>query len=495
MAEKKKSKVLITNPTNDDMLIDTERIVIVCLLSNTTLLPDAVAELDVDDFLSREYRIVYQAIYTLYQESKIINFDTVHDFIVNHSELIGNLPNFEKFYNQLKFDYTSDANFKFAIDYVKVASIKRKLNVLCSKITAEAIDVNNFTQETTDWLSQFSNIIFSKKTEKMLEIKEIANKYMSEKLGQWKPEDKHELTGTDSGYKCINAYFDGFQPGDLIILAARPGTGKTALALNFAVNAAKSLRNDPNYALSVKRPIVVIFSMEMGKEQLLERMIASESYVDISKIKKNYLNPHERDMVRNATEQLAELPILINDSSALSIMDIQANLHRYATDYDIKLVIVDYLQLLKGSTGNFSNSNRQQEVANISRLLKHAAREINTPVIALAQLSRKIEERRSKTADGDNPKPLLSDLRESGAIEQDADIVTFLYYKNAGVDADNEEENKENEKPQMKAERLVNAPIEFLIEKHRNGATGSCSLNFFKQVGRFVEFSSEKKQG
>ena len=429
MAEKK-SKVLITNPLNDDMLIDNERIVIVCLLANTTLVPDAVSELEVDDFLSREYRIVYQAIHTLYKESKIINFDTVHDFIKNHGELIGNLPNFEKFYSQLKFDYTSDANFQFALDYVKVAAIKRKLNILCNKITSEAIDVNSYTDETSKWLSDFSSIIFSKKTEKMLDIKQIADEYIKDKLGQWKPEETHKLTGTDSGFKSINAFFDGFQPGELIILAARPGTGKTALALNFAVNAAQALRNDPSYALSVKRPIVVIFSMEMGKEQLLERMIACESYVDISKIKKNYLNVAERESVRDATQKLSELPILINDSSSLSIMDIQANLHRYATDYDIKLVIVDYLQLLKGSTGNYSNTNRQQEVANISRLLKLAARDIHTPIIALAQLSRKIEERRSKTADGDNPKPLLSDLRESGAIEQDADVVTFLYYKN-----------------------------------------------------------------
>ena len=491
MAEKKKNKVLITNPANDDMLIENERIVIVCLLSNTTLLPDAVSELEVDDFLSREYRIVYQAIHTLYQESKIINFDTVHDFIINHPELIGNIANFEKFYNQLKFDYTSDANFKFALDYVKVAGIKRKLNMLCNKITGEAVDVNNYTQETTDWLTQFSNIIFSKKTEKMLKIKDIADQYISEKLGQWKPEETHKLTGTDSGFKCINSYFDGFQPGELIILAARPGTGKTALALNFAVNAAKSLKNDPAYALSVRRPIVVIFSMEMGKEQLLERMIASESYVDISKIKKNYLRPNERESVRNATETLAELPILINDSSSLSIMDIQANLHRYATDYDIKLVIVDYLQLLKGSTGNFSNTNRQQEVANISRLLKHAAREIKTPIIALAQLSRKIEERRSKTADGDNPKPLLSDLRESGAIEQDADVVTFLYYKNSAMESNSDEENADKSKPAP--ERMNNAPIEFLIEKHRNGATGSCTLNFVKQVGLFTEEGTDKK--
>ena len=486
MAEKKKNKVLITNPNSDDTLIDNERTVIVCLLSNTELLPDAISELVVDDFLSREYRIVYQAIYTLYQESKIVNFDTVHDFIINHPELIGAIANFEKFYSQLRYDYTSDANFRFALDYVKVAGIKRKLDILCSNIMAAPIDVNSFRDETGQWLTRFSEIIFSKKTDKMSKMREVTDRYVTKKLGHWKPEETHKLTGTDSGFKSINAYFDGFQPGDLIILAARPGTGKTALALNFAVNAAKSLREDPTYALSVKRPVVVIFSMEMGEEQLVERMIATQSYVNISNIKKNHLDPVQREQVRNATEVLSELPILINDSSSLSIMDIQANLRRYATDYDIKLVIVDYLQLLKGQIGGFSTSNRQQEVANISRLLKLAARDINTPIIALAQLSRKIEERRSKTADGDNPKPLLSDLRESGAIEQDADIVTFLYYKNSAMEND-EEETEEGEKPQMKANRSTNTPIEFLIEKHRNGSTGSCSLNFVKQVGKFVD--------
>ena len=143
-----KNKVLITNPNNDDTLIENERAVIVCLLSNTKLLPDAISELVVDDFLSREYRSVYQAIYTLYQDSKIVNFDTVHDFIINHLELIGVINNFEKFYSQLRYDYTSDANFRFCLDYVKVAGIKRKLNVLCSNITSAPIDVNSFRDET-----------------------------------------------------------------------------------------------------------------------------------------------------------------------------------------------------------------------------------------------------------------------------------------------------------------------------------------------------------
>ena len=486
MAEKKKTKVLIRSPNNDYTLIENERTVIVCLLKNTELLPDAMAELEVNDFLNREYRTIYQAIYSLYEESKIVNFDTVHDYIVNHPELIGNIANFDKIYSQLKYDYTSDTNFKFALDYVKVASIKRKLNILCGDISSSPIDVNNFREETGTWLSTFSEIIFSKKTDKMAKSNETAKEYITKKLSERRPEEAHKLTGTDTGFASINSYLDGFQRGDLIILAARPGTGKTALALNFAVNAAKTLKKEQTLS-DIKKPVVIIFSMEMGKEQLLERMIASESYINISKIKKNFLTPHERDSVRAATESLGELPMLINDSSSLSIMDIQANLRRYATDYDIRLVIVDYLQLLKGQTGGFNNSNRQQEVANISRLLKLAARDINTPIIALAQLSRKIEERRSKTADGDNPKPLLSDLRESGAIEQDADIVTFLYYKNAAMaeDEEGEKASEEQKQTQIKAERFINSPIEFLIEKHRNGSTGSCTLNFIKQIGKF----------
>ena len=196
------------------------------------------------------------------------------------------------------------------------------------------------------------------------------------------------------------------------------------------------------------------------------------------------------DAVQTKIQEISELPIFIDDTSNLSILDIQAKLKQIKSNYDIRLVVVDYLQLLKGTIDRFSSSNRQQEVANISRMLKIIAREINAPIMALAQLSRKIEDR-AKTTTGENPKPLLSDLRESGAIEQDADIVTFLYYKN--TKSETEENEEENAKPKQN-NPLQSQPIEYIIEKHRNGATGSVTLAFIKAYGKFVEYDTHYKE-
>ena len=222
----------------------------------------------------------------------------------------------------------------------------------------------------------------------------------------------------------------------------------------------------------------------MSKKQVIERMLACESKVNITKIKRGDLVGPALLSIENYISEIHNLPIFIDDTSNLSILDIQAKLRQIKANYDIKLVVVDYLQLLKGISERANVNNRQQEVANISRMLKITAREIETPIMALAQLSRKIEDR-GKTADGANPRPLLSDLRESGAIEQDADIVSFLYYKKNQVEESNDNDETENKKIQQNP--LGSQDIEYIIEKHRNGATGSVTLGFTKAYGYFSE--------
>ena len=247
----------------------------------------------------------------------------------------------------------------------------------------------------------------------------------------------------------------------------------------------KSQKQDEN-----KKPgAVVLFSIEMSKKQVIERMLASLSFVNITQIKRGDLKDVELDSIKSDIELIHNLPIFIDDTSNLSILDIQAKLRQLKANYDIRLTVVDYLQLLKGLSDRNNAINRQQEVANISRMLKVIAREIETPIMALAQLSRKIEDR-GKTASGENPKPLLSDLRESGAIEQDADIVSFLYYKSNQTEAlsDDEDDNKnKNQQNPLSPER-----IEYIIEKHRNGATGSTTLGFIKAYGKFVEWGKNE---
>jgi len=222
----------------------------------------------------------------------------------------------------------------------------------------------------------------------------------------------------------------------------------------------------------------------MSKKQVIERMLASLSYVNITQIKRGDLKDVELDSIKSNIELIHNLPIFIDDTSDLSILDIQAKLRQLKANYDIRLAVVDYLQLLKGLSDRNNAINRQQEVANISRMLKVIAREIETPIMALAQLSRKIEDR-GKTASGENPRPLLSDLRESGAIEQDADIVSFLYYKSNQTEALNDDDTDNKNKNQQSP--LSPEYIEYIIEKHRNGATGSTTLGFIKAYGKFVE--------
>ena len=469
-------------------IVKFEKSIISCMLNDPTVIDDVIAKLQLRDFHDSKLRCVFQAITDIHSQGKLVNHLTVSEYISKNDELASLLPDYRSFVLELYYSYTTSINLDSYIDFVKEFSIKNQLNEFAEKLIGQNVDFTRFKEQSYEWLSDFSAIINSKKVDNIAPISNITSDYKVS-LNNIINADHTKLTGISSGFKPINRITDGFQRGDLIILAARPGTGKTALALNFILNAAKDIKSqktDPN-----KKPgAVVLFSIEMSAKQVLERMLASESYIDITKIKRGDLIGPALDTIQGNIQEISELPIYIDDTSNLSILDIQAKLKQIKSNHDIRLVIVDYLQLLKGTNDRFSSNNRQQEVANISRMLKIIAREIDTPIMALAQLSRKIEDR-AKTNTGENPKPLLSDLRESGAIEQDADIVTFLYYKN--TKSDKEEDEEENAKPKQH-NPLQSQPIEYIIEKHRNGATGSVSLAFIKAYGKFVEFDNRYKE-
>ncbi len=465
-----------------------ERYIISCMLNDVDVIDDVLTKLTASDFLDIKLRCIFQVISDIQKQSKPVNNDTVIEYISRNQELSALIGDYNTYVCDLSYSYTTSINLRQYVDLVKEFSIKNQLDRFANQLINQPVDFTRFKDQSYDWLSKFSSIVNSKKADNIEPISDITNEYKRE-LSKMISSDHSQLTGITSGFKSIDNITDGFQRGDLIILAARPGTGKTALALNFVVNAACNIKSQkPN---SNKKPeAIVLFSIEMSKKQVIERMLASLANVNITKIKRGDLLDLELSSIENWIKQIHDLPIFIDDTSDLSILDIQAKLRQIKANYDIRLVVVDYLQLLKGLNERNNMNNRQQEVANISRMLKVIAREIETPIMALAQLSRKIEDR-GKTSSGENPRPLLSDLRESGAIEQDADIVSFLYYKSIAQN-ESSNDNEENKKVQHYQNQLSTQPVEYIIEKHRNGATGSANLAFVKAYGKFIEWTKNE---
>jgi replicative DNA helicase len=260
------------------------------------------------------------------------------------------------------------------------------------------------------------------------------------------------VRGIPSGFTDLDDKVSGFQKSDLIILAARPSMGKTAFCLNIAANVAID-RETP----------VGLFSLEMSHDQLTERLLASESFVDLQRIRRGMLRDEDYPKLAKASGMLGQAPIVIDDTPSRTMLDLRAAARRMLSEHGIRLLIVDYLQLLRGSG---KTESRQEEISGISRSLKALARELQIPVIVLSQLSRAVEQR------GGSKRPLLSDLRDSGAIEQDADLVLFIY-------------RQEMYDPTPETEGTA----EILIAKHRNGPTGTVRLAFLKQHTRFENYS------
>jgi replicative DNA helicase len=268
-------------------------------------------------------------------------------------------------------------------------------------------------------------------------------------------DSKEAFTGLPTGFVDFDKMTSGLQPSDLIIIAARPSMGKSSLVLNIAQHVALNGHKS-----------VAFFSLEMSKEQLAQRMLCSEATIDASRLRIGQLKEDEWPKLVSAADRLSNAKILLDDTPGITALEMRAKARRWKNEHGLDLIIVDYLQLMQG-TSKRSNDNRQQEMSDISRSLKALARELNVPVIALSQLSRGVEARTNK-------RPMLSDLRESGALEQDADIVAFIYREDY---YDKETENKNI--------------VEFIIAKHRNGPVDTVKLFFQKEITRFYNLSKE----
>ncbi len=366
-----------------------------------------------------------------------------------------------------------------AITYAKIVkdnSVQRKLIDTGSKIVEMAYrgyeDIDTMLDKSE---SMIFKIAESKEKKDIISLKELANI----KLINMENTPKKGLSGISSGYTEYDDKTRGFHGSDLIILAARPAMGKTAFALNLALNVAKQDKG------------VLIFSLEMGNEQLFDRLLAAETKLPFSKIKDGNLKETEWAQYAAGMGRLADLPLYISDSSIVNIMGIKAISRRLKAEGKLDMILIDYLQLISSTEG--SRRSREQEISEISRSLKIIAKELNVPVLTLSQLSRAVESRTDK-------RPMLSDLRESGAIEQDADMVMFLYrddyYQNLSNNMNQQQDqNQATPYPIQKNKEQDDAikVVEVIIGKHRSGSTGTIKLGFRLEYQQFLNIITDER--
>lgn len=402
-----------------------------------------------EDFYRESHRRIFRAMIEICDRSEPVDLITLSDFLKAKGDL--EVVGGSAYLASLASAIPTSANIHFYARIVREKAIRRYLISAATEIATRGYE----DQENVDeYLDEAEKVIFD------ISEKRVRGSFVmigemirdSIKMVERLYERKEMVTGVPSGFKDLDRLTAGFQPSDLIVIAGRPSMGKTALCLNIATHAAFGGHG------------VAVFSLEMAKEQLVLRMLCSEARIDHSKVRSGYLADREFPALVMAAGRLAETPIYIDDTPAISVLELRAKARRLVRDRDKKigLIIVDYLQLMRGSR---SAPNREQEISEISRSMKALAKELNIPVIAVSQLNRRVEDRGDK-------RPMMADLRESGAIEQDADVIAFVYREvvyNENVDDPN--------------------LAEIIVGKQRNGPTGTVRLAFFREFTRFENYT------
>ncbi|MCR4581256.1 MAG: replicative DNA helicase [Bacilli bacterium] len=433
----------------DPKNLEAEMNVLGCAYLSQSALDKVCDDLTTEMFYDKKNQVIFSAMKELRKRNDNID-STILKNEIEKTTPINSVGGVE-YLSEVIDSVLSSANVETYIDIVKDKYIRRKLIETCNKITKNASDENNSQSDLID--SAEKEIFAVAKQRKSGEFKtaEMVVQSAKKQLEEMAKNGK-DITGVPTGFIDFDKMTSGLHANELIIIAARPGMGKTAFALNIAVNAALQTHKS-----------VAVFNLEMSAEQLMFRMISAQGAVDGHKLRNGKLNNDDWKRVNEAMSELSEAPLFIEDTPGITIGELRAKCRRLAEKSDLGLIIIDYLQLLSGGPGY--GTNRQQEVSDISRNLKTMAMELGVPVIALAQLSRSVEGREDK-------RPMLSDLRESGSIEQDADIVSFLY-------RDDYYHRKEGE-----AENPISL-VELIVAKHRAGANGTILLQFEKNISEF----------
>ena len=434
--------------------VDLEVAVLGALMLDKEALTNTIDILKPDAFYKESHQRIYNAICELFKRADPVDILTVTQELKKTGEL--EIAGGAFYVTQLTNRIASAANVQIHARIVLEKYLQRELIRISTGTLQHAYED---TSDVFELLNQAEKDLFSISNLHIRKDFQPIRTILGSTIKQIEEAKNQQFSGIPSGYVQLDAITGGWQKSDLIVLAARPSVGKTAFAVSMGRNA----------AVRFQKP-VAIFSLEMSSNQLVARMIASECELSAEKLRKGDLQAHEFQQLNAHIGGLADAPIFIDDTPALSLFEFRAKARRLKAQHNIELIIVDYLQLMvSGQEGKFS---REQEVSMISRSLKTIAKELDVPIIALSQLSRAVEQR------GGNKRPQLSDLRESGAIEQDADIVMFIYRPDmAGITQD---ENG------MSTEGMA----EIIIAKHRNGRLDSANLMFLAHLAKFIEPSS-----
>lgn len=433
--------------------LDLEEVVLGAMMIDKKGVDEVIDILSPDAFYKDAHKHIFEAIFKLFENSEPVDLLTVSSQLKKDAklELVGG----DFYLISLTQRVSSSAHIEFHARIILQKFIQRSLIKISNEIIEDAYDE---TKDVFDLLDQAEAKLYEVTQGNIKKSTETAQSLVIQ--AKKKIEDisnKEGLSGIPSGFDKLDKLTSGWQESDLIIVAARPGMGKTALTLSMARNIAVE-HNIP----------VAFFSLEMASVQLITRLISSETGLSSEKLRTGKLEKHEWEQLNVKVKALEKAPLFIDDTPSLSIFDLRAKARRLASQYGIKMIIIDYLQLMTAG-GSQKGGNREQEISTISRNLKALAKELSLPVIALSQLSRAVETR------GGSKRPLLSDLRESGAIEQDADIVSFIYrpeyYK---IDEWDDEERSPTE-----------GQAEFIVAKHRNGGLENIRLKFIGNLGKF----------
>ena len=425
--------------------LEAEQSVLGAMIINQEAINTAIEQLRPDDFYKEANKEIFKAIVELYNRNEPVDIITLSEELRRRGTLenIGGVT----YLASLSGGVAISSNIKYYCDIVEEKSILRRLILSCDEIMAKSYEDS---EEVNSIIEQAEKNIFDitqgRHREGFAPIKEVLLESFS-KIEEMAAHEG-ELTGLTTGFIDVDNKLSGMQKSDLILLAARPSMGKTALGINIATNSA--IKADAS---------VAVFSLEMSKEQLVQRMISSVSHVDLQKIISGRLDEEEWMKIINAMAPLSQAKIFIDDTAGISLMEMKAKCRRLKIEQGLDLIVIDYLQLMQAES---RHENRQQEISAISRGLKALAKEMECPVVALSQLSRAPELR-------SDHRPILSDLRESGAIEQDADVVLFLYR--------DEYYNEDTDKKNIG---------EVIIAKHRNGPTGTVELVWKKEFTKFI---------
>lgn len=442
--------------------IEAEQSVLGAMLIEKEAIPKVMEILRDTDFYREAHRVIFNAMLELYNKNEAVDMITVTEILKRDNKLedVGGIA----YVTSLANTVPTAANVTYHASIIEEKSILRQLVSVSTQIASMGYEANDDVKNIIDSAeSKILEISNRKKTADFTPINEIvldSFKSIEVLMG-----NKNGLTGLPTGFEDLDNLTSGLHGSDFIILAARPSMGKTAFALNVvqnvAIRAAKKVGGAPK--------TVAFFSLEMSKEQLVQRMLCAEANIDSQRLRIGELRDEDWAMLINTADTLSSANIYIDDTAGITAMDMRSRARRLKAEHGLDLIVVDYLQLMQGSGKKNNSGDRQQEVSEISRSLKALARELDVPVIALSQLSRSVEARQVK-------RPMLSDLRESGSLEQDADIVAFLY-------------REDYYNPETENKNIT----ELIIAKHRNGPVDTVNLFFHKQYTKFVGLSKRKE--